>query len=152
LTKRGKKRWTPAEDAELVRFTKEGVSEHDIAQQLGRTIIAMMARAVRLEQNEPTALGGEARTALLPNAWQRQLMQRLRTDAWRKLSTITVAAGDRLLASLVRNGWIERNGGEIRLTASGLEALRAKLPAKERPQHSGKMPLAEPQERPDKLG
>jgi hypothetical protein len=140
------KRWTPAEDAELMRLTKEGVGEHDIAQQLRRTVIATKARAVRLKQNEPTALGGEAKTDSLPNATQRQLMQRLRTDASRKLSTIGVMAGDRLLASLVRRGWIERNEGEIRLTVAGLEALRAKLPTKERPQHVGKLP--KPQVRP----
>jgi hypothetical protein len=127
LTKRGKKRWTPAEDAELVRLNNEGVSEHEIARQLGRTIIAMAARALRLKQNEPTALGGETIKAPIPNSTQRQLMQRLRTDAWRNLSTITVSAGDRLLASLVRNGWIERNDGEIRLTPAGLEALRARV-------------------------
>jgi hypothetical protein len=142
------KRWTPAEDAELMRLTKEGVGEHDIARQLGRTIIATKARAVRLKQNEPTALGGEAKTDPLPNATQRQLMQRLRTDAWRKLSTISVSAGDRLLASLVRNGWIERNEGEIRLTVAGLDALRAKLPTKERPRRSGKAPSPKPQVRP----
>jgi hypothetical protein len=137
------KRWTAAEDAELMRLAKSGVSEPDIARQLGRSIIATIQRTAKLKTKQ-----GQAMTDSLPNASQRQLMQRLRTDAWRSLSTITVAAGDRLLASLVRNGWIERNGGELRLTTSGLEALRAKLPAKERPQHAGKVPLPKPQVRP----
>jgi hypothetical protein len=68
-----------------------------------------------------------------PTASHRQLMQRLRTDAWRSLSTLSVAAGEGTLATLVRNGWIERRGMELRLTAAGLEALRAKLPVSERP-------------------
>ncbi len=40
--------------------------------------------------------------------------------------------GDRLLAWLVGNGWIESRGVdpncEVRLTAAGVEALRTRLP------------------------
>ena len=64
----------------------------------------------------------------LPNAWQRQIMQRLSTDRWRRVATLDVAAGDKLLAALVKNGWIELRQNELRLTPAGLEALKAKLP------------------------
>lgn len=78
-----------------------------------------------------------------PTMTHRQFMQRLRTDRWRHIATIDVAFGDKLVAALVRNGWIERRENELRLTPAGLEAVRAKPP-----QHSGKVPLPKPQVRP----
>jgi hypothetical protein len=63
---------------------------------------------------------------------QRQVLQRLRTDQWRSLVQLNVSAGDTLLASLVRNGWMERRGEhptiELKVTPTGLDALRAKIP------------------------
>ena len=68
----------------------------------------------------------------IPTATQRQIMQRLRTDIWRRLGRVSVTVGEAGLATLVRNGWIERRGEgpttELNLTAAGLEALRAKIP------------------------
>jgi DNA-binding PadR family transcriptional regulator len=60
---------------------------------------------------------------------QRYFMQRLRTDAWRRLAAVSTGATEGFLKSLISNGWIERQGmapdQEVRLTPSGLEALRA---------------------------
>ena len=67
----------------------------------------------------------------LPTATQRQFMQRLRTDQWRRLAAVSAAAGDRLLASMIAHGWLERRGAgqeqEVWLTIAGLEALRTPL-------------------------
>ena len=63
-----------------------------------------------------------------PTMTHRQVMQQLRTDKWRTLASLGGAAGEGTLKTLARNGWIERRGVEIKLTASGLEALRAKIP------------------------
>lgn len=61
----------------------------------------------------------------IPTAGQRQLLQRLRTDQWR-----VAKASDRLLRTVLANGWVERRGKgeelELRLTTSGFEVLRAK--------------------------
>jgi hypothetical protein len=85
-----------------------------------------------------------------PTMTHRQVMQRLRTDQWRTAASLGGSVGEGTLNTLARNGWIERNGGEVRLTEVGLEAVRAKLP------HAGKMPLPRPQVRPsdtpDELG
>jgi hypothetical protein len=111
------KRWTPSEDAELMRLARSGVSEPDIARQLGRSIIATIPRTAKLK----------TKRYLPPTSTQRQFMQRLRTDKWRRLLT----AGNRLLVGMIENGWIERRGiepdQEVRLTPAGLEALRATL-------------------------
>jgi hypothetical protein len=115
------KRWTPTEDAELVRLAKSGVSEPDIARQLGRSIIATIQRTTRLK----------TKRYLPPTSTQRQFMQRLRTDKWRRLLSVSAPAGNRLLVGMIENGWIERRGiepdQEVRLTPAGLEALRATL-------------------------
>jgi hypothetical protein len=55
----------------------------------------------------------------------RQVMQRLRTDEWRTVASLGGSVGEGTLNTMVRNGWIERNGNEVRLTQTGLEALRA---------------------------
>jgi hypothetical protein len=57
----------------------------------------------------------------------RQVMQRLRTDKWRTVASLGDSTGEGTLNTLARNGWIDRNGGEVRLTEAGLEALRAKI-------------------------
>ena len=73
----------------------------------------------------------EAKLDPLPTSSQRQFMQRLRTDKWRRLVTVSVAAGPGLLSRLATNGWIEQGGQdqdiEVRLTHAGLNALRAKM-------------------------
>jgi hypothetical protein len=76
-------------------------------------------------------------TITLPVANQRQVMQRLRTDEWRSPAKLNVAAGPGLLNTLLANGWIERRGQgpalELKLTAEGLDALRAKIPRSRNP-------------------
>ncbi len=71
-------------------------------------------------------------TLTYPVSNHRQVMQRLRTDEWRKLAKLNVAAGPGLLNTLAVNGWIEKRGHgpalELKLTAAGLDALRAKIP------------------------
>ena len=78
-----------------------------------------------VERTEPLGL-------LRPTAAQRQFLQRLHIDKWKRLVTISVAAGPGLLSRLVTNGWIEQRGEEqereIRLTDAGLSALKAKIP------------------------
>ncbi len=69
-------------------------------------------------------------TDVRPTMTHRQVMQRLSADKWRHVATLDVAAGDKLLAKLVSNGWIELRENELRLTPAGLEALRAKIPVK----------------------
>ena len=60
---------------------------------------------------------------------QRNFMQRLRTDAWRRLATVSVSPTEGFLKRLVAKGWIEPRGmgpdQEFRLTPAGLEARRA---------------------------
>jgi hypothetical protein len=71
-------------------------------------------------------------TDVRPTPAQRQILQRLRTDNWRRRTAITVSAGEPLFLGLLRQGWIERRGegqaAELKLTPAGLEALRAKIP------------------------
>jgi hypothetical protein len=87
----------------------------------------------------------------LPTPTQRKVLQRLRTDEWQSFAKLNFVVGDRLSVRLVDRGWVERRcvGGaiELKLTTSGLEALRAKLPT--RPQHAGKVPFPKPQVRPE---
>lgn len=70
-------------------------------------------------------------TLSYPNATQRQFMQRLRTDEWLSFSKLRTVVGDKLLDRLVSKGWIERRREgrtlELKLTAEGLTALRAKI-------------------------
>ncbi len=70
-------------------------------------------------------------TTIIPNANQRQVMQRLRTDNWRKMAELKISVGYRLLERLVENGWVERrdeNGVELKMTGAGSEALKAPIP------------------------
>jgi hypothetical protein len=71
-------------------------------------------------------------TLTRPTPGQRDILQRLRTDSWRSFTQLNLIVSDHLLKRLVANGWIERRsvGGtvELKLTALGLGALRAKIP------------------------
>ena len=71
-------------------------------------------------------------TTTRPTPGQRDILQRLRTDTWRSFIQLNLIVSDHLLKRLVANGWIERRsvGGtvELKLTALGLGALRAKIP------------------------
>jgi hypothetical protein len=79
-----------------------------------------------------SSVEGEAVTPINPNASQRQVMQRLRTDHWRPLAKLDISIGHGLLNRLVMNGWVERRDGggfiELKMTAAGAEALRAPIP------------------------
>jgi chromosome segregation and condensation protein ScpB len=70
--------------------------------------------------------------ALFPRSNHRWIMQRLRVNEWRSVPKLGVKVGDGLLKTLVANGWIEQRGEghtlEIKLTAAGLDAFRAKMP------------------------
>jgi DNA-binding PadR family transcriptional regulator len=71
-----------------------------------------------------------------PTSTQRQILQRLRTDTWRSFTKLNIVVGSQLLDKLVANGWIERRQGqklELKLTETGLEALRAKIPTAKKP-------------------
>ncbi len=64
-----------------------------------------------------------------PKAFDRLIMQRLRTDQWLNPNTHNIAVSKHLLNKLTVLGWIEHRGEgqalELRLTPAGLEALRA---------------------------
>ena len=66
-----------------------------------------------------------------PTPGQRDILQRLRIDSWRSFIQLNLIVSDHLLKRMVANGWIEsrRVGGtlEMKLTAEGLSALRAKI-------------------------
>ena len=70
-------------------------------------------------------------TATRPTPGQRDILQRLHLDVWRSLVQLNLVVSDHLLKKMVANGWIEsrRAGGtlELKLTAAGLGALRAKI-------------------------
>jgi hypothetical protein len=70
-------------------------------------------------------------TTARPTPGQRDILQRLRTDVWRSFKQLNFIVSDHLLKKMVANGWIEsrRAGGtlEMKLTAAGLSALRAKI-------------------------
>jgi hypothetical protein len=82
---------------------------------------------------QPTALGSPSRerhpasTAEVPTHPQRQFMQYLRTGAW--IRAIDLPDRPKVVARLIKNGWIERNGGgrntSYRITMSGLAAKMA---------------------------
>ncbi len=71
-------------------------------------------------------------TSLIPNANQRQVLQRLRTDHWRSIAALKISVGYRLLERLLVNGWVERRDGggviELKLTSAGSEALKMPIP------------------------
>jgi hypothetical protein len=120
--------WTAEDDAELVRLASAGVSRTVIAQQLDRSLVAVEHRAIRFRVRMAT----DAMAVLIPTATQRSLLQRLRTGQWLSFAGLNIAAGAGLLKRLVSNGWIESRGHgrafELKLTAAGLEALKAKIP------------------------
>lgn len=66
-----------------------------------------------------------------PTPGQRDILQRLRIDSWRSFIQLNLMVSYHLLKRMVANGWIEsrRVGGtlEMKLTAEGLSALRAKI-------------------------
>ena len=61
---------------------------------------------------------------------QKRFLQRLRTDACRPFPEAGAAPSERMLTTMTANGWIVCRGEgperEVRLTPSGLEALRRK--------------------------
>jgi hypothetical protein len=65
------------------------------------------------------------------NMSQRAIMQNLSLTDWKAVSHLPVPAGPAMLNRISGLGWIERRGmkprTEIRLTASGLEAMRARV-------------------------
>jgi hypothetical protein len=65
------------------------------------------------------------------NMSQRAVMQCLSLVEWKAVSQMPVPAGPAMLDRISDLGWIERRGmkprTEIRLTASGLEAMRARV-------------------------
>ena len=65
-------------------------------------------------------------------ASQRQFMQRLRADKWRRWATVSVAGRPRSLVALddrrLDGLCGEDQGRVVRLTDIGLNALRAKIP------------------------
>jgi len=71
-------------------------------------------------------------TTIRPTPGQRDILQRLRIDCWRSFTQLNLIVSDHLLKRMVANGWIERrrSGGtvELKLTAEGLGAMRAKIP------------------------
>jgi DNA-binding MarR family transcriptional regulator len=61
----------------------------------------------------------------------RQMLDPLRSGEWKRALNLTVPVSAKSLDQMVSNGWIERRGeesqAEIRLTAIGLQALKAPL-------------------------
>jgi hypothetical protein len=120
--------WTAEDDTELVRLASAGVSRTVIAKHLDRSLVAVEHRASRLR----VSLAIDAIAGLIPTTTQRSVLQRLRTDQWLSFAGLNIAAGAGLLKRLVSNGWMESRGQgrafEVKLTAAGLDALKAKIP------------------------
>ena len=59
----------------------------------------------------------------------RQVVDHVRSGAWKRAAKLPVLASEYAVGRMVDNGWIERRGShdelELRLTAAGLEALKA---------------------------
>jgi hypothetical protein len=85
----------------------------------------------RFNPSESSAQGQEM-TIARPTPGQRDILQRLRLDSWRSFVQLNLFVSDYLLKRLEANGWVEsrRLAGtiELKLTAEGLDALRAKIP------------------------
>jgi hypothetical protein len=67
---------------------------------------------------------------IVPNHRERQIMQYLRNGGWVRAGALP--GGTRLLDGLLEKGWIEQGmlAGDIcfRMTATGLDAKRARIP------------------------
>jgi hypothetical protein len=63
---------------------------------------------------------------------ERQIMEYLRSGEWKLLRHLPVAAGQRLLKTMLGKGWIEQRGEgpacEIKITDAGSKAVRAPIP------------------------
>jgi hypothetical protein len=72
---------------------------------------------------------GEGKMIQKLNMAHRQILQHLRSSEWKFAAKLPVLASEYALDKMVANGWLERRGArektEIRLTAAGLEALKA---------------------------
>lgn len=123
-------RWTPKEDAELARMAAAGADTRQIAQTLHRSIFAVLKRAKKL--GIKLASGMKLMTSILPNMIHRQIMQRLLSGDWKTLTQLGVMAGEGLLDSMAKHGWIERRSvgrhPEIKITSAGIDAMRAPIP------------------------
>lgn len=58
---------------------------------------------------------------------ERQVLDHLRAQQWRSRISLPVPIGDKLLASLLRKGWLEEDGDALRITLPGLNAMRANV-------------------------
>ena len=71
-------------------------------------------------------------TSVLPRHGARQVMQYLRSGEWKSLRQIPVPVSETIIAGMVSKGWVERRMSagqlEIKLTQTGLDALRAPIP------------------------
>ena len=63
------------------------------------------------------------------NMAHRQILHHLRSGEWKFAAKLPVLASDYALGRMAASGWVERRGSrdktEIRLTAAGLDALKA---------------------------
>jgi hypothetical protein len=71
-------------------------------------------------------------TGELPKMRDRRIMQYLESGEWKWLWRLEVPVGERQLSRLIGLGWIERREligrRQIRITPTGLAALKAPLP------------------------
>jgi len=62
---------------------------------------------------------------------EKQFLTRLRKDQWLLLTTVRPSTSNRLVNSMLENGWIECRGvgeaREVRLTRAGFEITRTKV-------------------------
>ena len=66
-----------------------------------------------------------------PSQRERQVMQYLLSTQWQLARRLPVPVGDRMIKTLQTKSWLElrkgEKGPEIRITATGLDALRMPL-------------------------
>ena len=119
-----RKRWTDSEDQQLLSLFEAGLSATEVARKLKRPVGAVRSRKPRLT---PRAEGAETPPKL--NMAHRQILHHLRSGEWKFATKLPVLASENAVEKMLATGWLERRGPddklEIRLTAAGLDALKA---------------------------
>lgn len=123
--------WSPEDDEALKMLLENGASPYLVAARLKRTILATTTRADELgiPPSRVRARPGSNEKIPAINMAHRQIMHHLRSGEWKFAARFPVLASEYALDRMVISGWLERRGPrdktEIRLTAAGLEALKA---------------------------
>ena len=70
---------------------------------------------------------GEEMTKPYPTARQREVLQLLMSGDWVPILR-RIPVGERLLATLLRTGWVERTNDLYRITEAGRTAFKTRVP------------------------